>query len=528
MRIAFANDETPPSLPRSTVLRIFLAALVVRWTYALVLYAFMGDDGLKGMDSIAYAAQAQSFAQAVRAGTIHGSEWLGQAPYTMPLYQWLTSLPFILFGNGGATAYILMQSAFDSGTCVLVYSIAQALDRRLALPSAIAAILNPTQIVLSGLIYTDTPFAFFVALSLFGATRWAHAPTWKSAVLLGCALGCAALIRVTIAPWGFFAIGMLAAFTWWRRKSLSRSSSLAITAIILCFALSTIAMRSHDQHGTFALTPQGGDYLALWVIPLVKEAQDRTPFATSFENIMKRTTQRFGPPSTNPFEQSQRYQQIGQEILREEIRISSLVASWTSGFLINLVSPAHLLSPLVSALPRTGFYETPGDTFAGKVFNFVFRSGNATYSWLLLVGTFGLLLVRAVQLLGILILARQRRYWPKLIFASSWIAFLLLLNGPIASPKYRLPLEPLFNIMTGAGIMAILDLRNRRLANSNLPTPKQEHHDGCCSAFFSITMSNRNPNRRPHRSSSFFSSRSIFRAKDSLINDHDLNPPLHG
>lgn len=472
MRVAFANDGNQPSLPRSTMLRIFLAALVVRWIYALALYAFMGDDGLKGIDSITYAAQGQSFAEAVRAGAIHGSEWLGKAPYTMPLYQWLTALPFLVFGNTGAIVYVLMQSTFDSGTCVLVYAIAGAIDRRLALLSAIAAILNPTQIVLSGLIYTDTPFTFSVALSLFGAIRWAHAATWRNAILLGSALGCAALIRVTIAPWGFFAICLLAAFTWWQRNSLRQCSRLGIAALILSLALSTIAVRSHDQYDTFVLTPQGGDYLALWVVPLVKEAQDRTPFARSVDEVIKRTTQRFGPPSSNPFEQSRRYQQIGREILREEIKLSSLIASWTSGFLINLVSPAHLLSPPVSALPRTGFYETPGDNFVEKVLNYAYRSGNATYSWLLVVGSLGLVAVRAVQLLGVLRLVRQRRYWPKLIFASSWIAFLLLLNGPIASPKYRLPLEPLFNIMTGAGILAILDSRNRRLAGLVVPGAK--------------------------------------------------------
>ena len=38
----------------------------------------------------------------------------------------------------------------------------------------------------------------------------------------------------------------------------------------------------------------GGDYLALWIVPLAKEIQDRTPFTTSQENIIERTTERFG------------------------------------------------------------------------------------------------------------------------------------------------------------------------------------------------------------------------------------------
>jgi 4-amino-4-deoxy-L-arabinose transferase-like glycosyltransferase len=472
MAVALADDENRPRLPRATVLRVFFAALVVRWTYALLLYTYMGDDGLKGSDSIFYVGYAQFFADAIRAGSIHGWQWLGDAPFTMPLYQWLTTLPFLFFGNAGAITYILLQGAFDSGTCVLVYGIARSFDQRLAIPSAIVAILNPTQIVMSGLVYTDTPFTFFVALLFFYSICWVRAPTWRNAILLGCALGCAALIRILIALWGFCAMGLLVAFALWRRKSFRQFSNLAIAAAILCLTLGTIAVRNLNEYGAFALTSQGGDYLARWIVPLAKEVQDRTPYATSVEDIIGRTTRRFGPPSSNPFEQSRRYQQVALEALRDEIRLTSLAASWASGIFINLSSPALLLSPPVSQLPRTGFYGTPGDSFVEKVFNYAFRSGNATYSWLLILGSLGLVIVRSVQLLGAWALARQRRFWPKIMFGSSWIVFLLLLNGPIASPKYRLPLEPLLNIMTGAGILSIQDSRKHKLANFGGPFSK--------------------------------------------------------
>ena len=64
------------------------------------------------------------------------------------------------------------QGAFDAATCLLIYGIAQALEPRTSVPAAIAAALNPTQIVLSALVLTDTPFLFLVALFLFAASRW--------------------------------------------------------------------------------------------------------------------------------------------------------------------------------------------------------------------------------------------------------------------------------------------------------------------------------------------------------------------
>jgi len=456
----------------SILLKIFLAALTVRWVYALLLYHFMGGDGLKGLDSTTYAANAEAFARAIRAGAVHGTHWLGNAPYTMPLYQWLTTLPFLIFGDGGAISHILLQGALDSGTCIFVYVLARSLDERIAIPSAIVAVLNPTQIVLSGLIYNDTSFTFFVTLTLFFAIRWATKPSWLNGIGLGCALGCAALIRVSIAPWGFFAIGLLACYDAYRRAAFPNYLKLLMAAAILSLSLGIIAARNVAQFGTPTLTPQGGDYLALWIFPLAKEAQDRTPYTTSLEKIITRSTERFGAPSENPFEQSARYQEIGREAIRNEIQFSSLLKSWASGVFINLTSPAHLLSPPVSQLPRTGFYGTPGDSFFEKVFNYTFRSGNAIYTWLLILGGIGLLAARVIQIVGVITFASQRRHWPKMMFAASWIAYLLILNGPIASPKYRLPLEPLFDIMTGAGLLAIRDRRSR-LNTGKIKQPAQ-------------------------------------------------------
>jgi len=456
------------SSPVASMTKVFLAALAIRWSYALLLYFFMGNDGLESLDSTTYASYGQTFADAIMAGSLRGSHWLGLFAYNMPLFQWLTALPFLLFGEAGTIGYVLLQGIFDSGTCVLVYWLARLLDPRLAWPAAICAISNPTQIVISGLFYTDTPFTFFVTLSFYFAARWIKGPNLTRAVCLGCSLGAAALIRVSIAPWAFCAVGLLAIYSIWCDRSIGKASGLTAGAAILCASLATIAGRNFDQYGTFALTPQGGDYLAMWIVPLAKEAQDRTPFTTSADEMVRRTTARFGPPSANPFEQSRRYQQIGWEALRNEVKWQSLAASWASGIFINLASPAHLLSPPVSQLPRTGFYATTGRSFPGKMFNYALRSGNALYSWLLILGVLGIATVRLLQLLGLCALVQQRAYWPKLLFAGSWIVFVLLLNGPIASPKYRLPLEPLFNILSGAGIRSIQIYRQRRFDVSRL------------------------------------------------------------
>lgn len=439
----------------SILLKIFFAALAVRWAYALAMYALMGDDGLKGVDSVAYIANASDFAEAFRSGTLDGSQWFGRGIYTMPLYHWLAAVPFLFFGNEhGVLAYILMQGALDAGTCVAVFGIASRFSSGVAAAAALIAIFNPTQIVLSGLFYTDTPFVFFVALAFLAMFRWHETQSWKNACLLGLALGSAALVRAVIVPWAFFALALIGGYSLFSKVAARKLATIVLAFISLTACVGIIVSKNISQFGAPGLTPQNGVYLAFWIVPLAREMQDRTPYATTYNEIEKRTTERFGPPPSNPFEQSRQYTVIAIEALKD-ISAAAIVKSWLSGMTINLVSPAVLLSPPVSRLPRDGFYNTPGNSFFHKAFNYAFRSGQPAYTWWLLIGSAGLLAIRLLQLIGLLALARRRKNWRALFLAASWCGYILLVNGPIASPKYRLPLEPLFNVLAGAGLIAI-------------------------------------------------------------------------
>jgi len=421
----------------------------------------MGDDGLKGVDSFTYAGNGSQFAEMLAAGTVHGAQWFGQHAYTMPLYHWLAALPFFIFGQAhGTLAYVLMQGVFDAGTCLVVYGIAWRISPRLALVSAIAAIFNPTQIVLSGLFYTDTPFVFFVALAFWTIFLWVEKPSWRLATLSGLTLGCAALIRALIVPWSYFAFITIAVVALFDKRVFGKISTIAAGLVALSVCVGIIVAKNITVFGTAGLTPQGGIHLALWVVPLAKEMQDRTPYQTTYNELEKRTIERFGPHPDNPFEQSRQYAIIAREALKD-IPFSAVAKSWLSGMTINLVSPAILLSPPVSQMPRPGFYNTPGTSFFDKAFNYAFRSGQPAYTWFLLVGSAGLLLIRAIQLVGIMALLRRDQNRLALFLIASWIGYILLANGPVASPKYRLPLEPLFDIMTGAGLVALAGIRRQ-------------------------------------------------------------------
>ena len=159
---------------------IFLVALAARWTYALALQASMGRPA-SSATTFKYLALARDIAQKLTADGFQGWDWLGADPARMPMYVWLLASNLVAVGELAPFTTVLCQGVIDAATCLLVCAIAASLSPRFAFAAGIAASLNPTQIVLSGLVYSDTLFVFFVAVSLLGAMRWLRSASPQSA-----------------------------------------------------------------------------------------------------------------------------------------------------------------------------------------------------------------------------------------------------------------------------------------------------------------------------------------------------------
>jgi 4-amino-4-deoxy-L-arabinose transferase-like glycosyltransferase len=442
-----------------TLISVFVLAIITRWLYAATLYATMGENGLMSGDSFGYLNNAQAMAAQALAGTLHGWDWLGPDVAVLPLYPWLLMLNVIAFGPFATVATVFLQGVIDAGTCLLVSRIAGSIDARLAMPAAVAAALNPTMIVLSAFIYNDTVFVFFVTLVCYGAVRWMQEPSWHWALLIGIALALAALDRILIGPF----IPVLIALLLGRQLfgagvRMAHLRQLATVVAIFCLSVAPVLVRNVSLYGAWSLTPQGGSHLALWIGPLVREAKDGTPWTQGSAEAQARTTARFGDMTSNPFVNSRHYVEIGREELAE-LGLAAIIKTWAIGAAINLASPALIIAPPIANLPRTGFYQTEGKTVFDKIYNFLFHFDNAIYGWFLLIGIAGVALFRIVQAIGFLGLVRDANTWPTLILMALWIGFILAANGPIASPKYRLPIEPVLCVVTAAGVRLLRPLR---------------------------------------------------------------------
>lgn len=439
----------------TTLLKLFLAALALRWGYDLLVFAFVGQGGFMIADSQAYLEDGQALVSSAAGNGLHGWAWLGPDLHVMPLYQWFVAVNVALFGSSAPLSTVMMQGLLDSGSCLLIYLIANCLNQHIATFSAIAAALNPTQIVLSGIVYNDTLFLFFVALFLFGSVSWLRSPSWTAAIMTGVGLGLAALDRVLIVPWvPVLAIFLLLTRGIVGRYHLRHVAQVVAMCAIFCVAIAPVAARNLTQYGTWSLTPQSGSHLAFWIVPLVRQAQDGTPWETGAAEMAKKVRERYGKTPTDEFTEAARYAEVSREELIK-LGISPIVKAWTIGAAINLFAPAIITAPPVARMPRTGFYATEGRSVPEKIVNFLFHSDNAAYGWILLFGVAGVGAIRLIQLFGLVALLRNRSCWPIMVLFVLWSGFILAVNGPVASPKYRLPIEPVLCVLTGAGIQLL-------------------------------------------------------------------------
>jgi hypothetical protein len=328
----------------------------------------------------------------------------------------------------------------------------------------VAAALNPTQIVLAGLFYTDTFFLLFCAITLLAMARWMQHPSLRLALFAGAAVGCAAMTRILIVPWAVCALGLLLVVAIVRRRSFASSvQQLAAAAAVTSLLISPLLARNVIHYGAWSLTAQTGAHSAFWIVPLVKQAKHGTSWEEGTEEMQRREQSTVTARSTNPFQESRRLSELAREAMAE-LGMAAAVRAWIFGAAVNLGAPAATLSPPVMSLPRTGFYATPGVTPSERIGNFLFHSSSALYTWIVLAGIAGVAAIRLVQMIGFVTVLRRPEHWPILLLLASWIVYILLVNGPVGSPKYRLPIEAPLMVFAGAGFVSLCHWRRRGTA----------------------------------------------------------------
>jgi hypothetical protein len=365
----------------------------------------------------------------------------------MPLYPLLLAGVQRAFGDAPRVV-ALLQAVIDAGTCTAVAALGALISPRVGWLAGILAALCVTLVIVSSQILTDTLFLFFFTLMLLAGAHYLRRPTPALALLAGLAGGLSLATRPAVAVLLAAAVPLVFAIALLQRHAFV--TSLAAAVLFTVGAAAPIApmwLRNVIQYGSFGLTTQSGDHLAFWIVPLVAQRADGTPYQATVDRMEARYRQAVAErglsAETNPF----RLAAVKSKLAREEMARLPLAAyakAWLEGMLVNLGAPALLVDPRVRALPKPSFYNTPGASLWQKARAYLLDDPG-WYQVLLIAGLVGMLPFLVLEAIGFVMLARMMP-WAA-VFGGGVLAYFLLLNGPVATPKYRLPMEPVLIVL---------------------------------------------------------------------------------
>lgn len=456
---------------------IFALAVGLRVGYAVYCYLWLGRAGLMGPDSEAYLLNAQYLADGGSIFQVGANGQEGFVLDVMPIAILLMSWTLTPGTDPDPLGYVLLQCVIDAGTCLLIGWLAAQVARELLVPAALLAAINPTQIVVAGMVYTDTPFLFFVTAGLAFSVLWLKMPTLRISVAIGFAWGMALMTRPFLLYWLYFlpVLLLVGGAVLHRVGFAKRCVHIAVMTVLIAVIAAPIALRNYDQFGTIRLSAQSGAHFLYWIVPLVREFKDGTPREETnlyLEKLYKDRTREKLP--NGPFESSDQMMEIAQSELLD-MGISPIIRAWVQGAGMNLLAPATTISPLVTSMPRSGFYETPGEDLLDKVWNFLFHNDGAGYALILLLSAMPMPVWIVFAAAGICIsIFRGSSAAVSALILLIWTGFTLVLNGPVFSPKYRLPLEPVWIVFVTVAFVSLRQrFRPREMARGQFLEPKR-------------------------------------------------------
>jgi hypothetical protein len=431
---------------------VFLLALAVRLLNVALLRgdaAFFAES-----DALGY----WEFAAAL-ADPEHGWTTLLTSTYRMPLY------PLMLAGIravlGEAPRMVAMaQAVVDAGTCALIAALGALVRPRVGLVAGVLAAMSPTLIVISSQILTDTMFLLFFTTMLLAGAHFLRQPGPGSAAIAGLAGGLALITRPAIAilllvsPAVAFGIGYARHRS--MRAALGAAAALAIAAAA---PVAPVVLRNVTLYDAWALTSQSADHLARWIVPLVRQRADGTPYRQTVDAVEELYRQRLAQhgvdAQASPFAAGAIRTQVAREAMAE-LPPTAFVKAWLEGMVVNLAAPALLADPRVRALPKPSFYATPGTSLAERARRHLLDDPGL-YQLLLMAGLVATLPFLLLSSAGLVMLARTLP-WAA-VLAGGVVAYFLLLSGPVAAPKYRLPMEPVLIVLAAIPLARLVEPR---------------------------------------------------------------------
>tara|TARA_A100001011_G_scaffold392898_1_gene481485 strand:- start:15653 stop:16966 length:1314 start_codon:yes stop_codon:yes gene_type:complete len=228
----------------------------------------------------------------------------------------------------------------------------------------------------------------------------------------------------------------------------NRIKKIFIFAIVFGIVLSPWCLRNYQIFGYYKLTSSAGPNLAGYYLPYVKSKAEgistKEARLKNYEELQEQIDYNQNPFVISEFEKDFFFYKI------DDYPIIFLFQAWLEGNLKLIFSPPAIDTFYLLDIEKTNFSEINEKSFFNKIYIYLFKNENNTYSLVLISSIFIIFIFRLLSLYSIFACKKKDLY--KLIFFLALIGINLILTGPIGSARYRIIVEPFLIILSSISI----------------------------------------------------------------------------
>lgn len=401
-------------------------------------------------DQSEYLALAAGIAQHWDFGAWFGAERMPLYPLFLAVCHLLTGLPLDPVGlpERSLVAALIVQNVLGLAAVYVMYRVGTLYSRTTACLCAAFAALNLNMILYSSQMLTEALFTPLMALVLYVFLLYRRTGGAVRLGALAALLGLGTLVRSVTMYFPVFIVPYLL-LEWGRGGLGPRLKRVVLFCALFAVFLLPWMGRNLYLFGHASPTCQGEAHIVGWVIPGIAQYEEGVSYAEARAHWAETWRERLGEAPEDVRESPLARASLAQDFLREYVAgVSplSVAKAWFWGAVKNVFTPVTVELGYVFEMDYTHFSDTPGASFPEQAWNFLAHNENKLYVGLMLAGMAVMCVLRLAQAAGLVRLA-ARRPWD-LAACLLLAAYFLAVNGPVGYAKYRLPLEPVFILLT--------------------------------------------------------------------------------
>ncbi len=441
-----ANQNYSVEFKTAALVTVLIFAVALRLLYQAGMASFGGSFD-NGSDSGKYLEAAHSL---LATGT-----W----PVTdrLPLYIVFVAGVFKAVGSESLRAVVTIQALLDTFSVLGIALAAKALSPRLVLPAAITAAIIPNFLVHSSYILQENLFLLFFSWGLC-ALLWSlrrERPAMLLAVA-GIMFGLTLWTRITLSYFPMFLVPAVAvALRLDLRLSWKRCAALSLVpALTMLIIPAPLLLHNYLVYGHADLSSQPGEHLLNWIYACLATpwpCSNRVAVLAELRPIVADYVKSGGGAGLNPFDISAFEKKLAVDRLLQ-LPLWQIAWGMTWGAFRNVfqtgfyavISQFNQPPAFLSAMHGVNIWE--------RIAAFIAANRNNAFMMLWVASQIAIILTRAVQAIGAIVGLQRAEFRGATVLLLVTIAYILILNGPFADPKYRIPCEPSFIILFALGL----------------------------------------------------------------------------